>query len=137
MTTRLSEKAVQQQVVTLLRALGAAVYVLGHPAPNDGRRHRGTGQTPGLPDLFVVLPRPASGGCGVTPMWVEVKASGGRLRPEQAAFRDLCAEGYLAHVVGGVDEVLEFLVKGGWVKAQNLPHYRRPALEKERETTSC
>jgi hypothetical protein len=34
-------------------------------------------------------------------LWIEVKASGGRLRPEQAAFRDRCLEAGVADIVGG------------------------------------
>lgn len=126
-TGRVSEKVEQQHIVQLLRSIGAAVYVLGHPSPNDGRTHRGTGQTPGVPDLMAFMPEYGP------LLFIEVKAKGGRLRPEQAAFRDYvvahvgeCA----AHIVGGLDDVIEWLILHGWLKPENVPHYRRPEAAK-------
>ena len=34
---------------------------------------------------------------------------------EQVAFRELNLRASVAHVVGGVDEVIEYLTAGGWV----------------------
>jgi hypothetical protein len=51
------------------------------------------------------------------------------LRDEQRVFRDLCTTALMPHLVGGVNEVVTFLVRGGWLKADNVPHYRRPAAE--------
>jgi hypothetical protein len=125
------EKIVQQQIVHLLRSIGAAVYVLGTKRPREDSQ--GTRQTPGIPDLYTFLPPPrlqtdAAGdhyqhGCG---LWIEVKAQGGRLRPEQVQFREGCGFAHVPHVTGGVDQVIAFLMAGGWLKADNLPHYRLP-----------
>lgn len=108
---RLPEKAEQARIVQLLRAMGAAVYVLGHPSPSDGRQFRGTGQTPGIPDLCCFLPRR---GTMRLQLWIEVKAAGGRLRPAQADFQALCREAGQAHLVGGLDAVLAWLAGAGY-----------------------
>ena len=127
MTSRVSEKVEQQHIVTLLRSIGATVYVLGHPSPRDGRTHRGTGQTPGVPDLWAFLPAHAAQPARA--IWIEVKATGGRLRPEQVEFRERCLTSGVSHLVGGLDTVIAFLVEHRWLKADNLPHYKRPSLE--------
>ena len=128
---RVSEKAEQQHIVQLLLSIGAAVYVLGHPSPNDGRRHRGTGQTPGVPDLLAFLPwRAPLDGLGIESLerqvWIEVKAAGGKLRPEQETFRERCEKSGVAHVIGGLDAVIAWLAERGYVKASAFPHYRQP-----------
>ena len=114
------EKVEQAHIVQLLRAIGASVYVLGTRRPR-GDFH-GTRQTAGLPDVLSILPR----GLGV--LFVEVKATGGRLRPEQAQFRDqcgTCAEPYrVHHVVGGLSDVMFHLMHLGLLKAEDVPHYR-------------
>lgn len=193
---RLPEKAVQQQIVHLLRSLGAHVYEIGT------RRRRqdypGTMQSPGIPDLVAFLPPPvlapdgidagipgftegvnsdprvireladqvrreaedpttapyedlctaarcldgyaaviARGFCGAAAprqVWIEVKAAGGKLRPAQAVFRDDCWSTRVAHLVGDVDVVIRFLIAGGWLKPENLPHYRRPALSERKNS---
>jgi hypothetical protein len=110
---RVSEKAEQAAIIQLLESIGATVYKLG------GARRRGdfpgTMQTPGLPDLFVFLPDLAP---WVTrwPLWIEVKASGGKLRTAQDEFRALCAVAHARHIVGGLDDVIAYLTHGGWLK---------------------
>lgn len=121
---RVSEKVEQAQVVQLLRTIGAAVYVLGHASPNDGRAHRGTTQTPGVPDLYAILP--ARSDDAPTAVWIEVKATGGRLRPEQQAFASLCATAGVAHLVGGYDRVVAWLLERKRLAATSVPHYRLP-----------
>jgi hypothetical protein len=125
MKRRQPEKIEQAHIVAFLRQIGCAVCVIGHPSPSDGRSSRGTGQTPGIPDLWAFLPArgPVAAATGV---WIEVKAAGGQLRPEQAAFRAQCEQCRVAHVVGGLDAVIAFLIDGGWVKSSSLPHYRQP-----------
>ena len=111
---RVSEKDVQYEIVTLLRSIGAAVYVLGTKRARGDVQ--GTRQTPGISDLYCLLPAPrlSSGhACGV---WIEVKAEGGQLRPEQHEFRRHCIAAGVPHVVGGTNEVVEFLSDGGWLK---------------------
>lgn len=109
---RIPEKAVQASIVKLLRSIGATVYVLGGNRPKGD--HPGTRQTPGIPDLYVHIPYVGSDAS--EHFWVEVKAKGGKLRPEQAAFMVLCHDAGMRHIVGGLDEVLAFLRAGGWVK---------------------
>lgn len=120
---RVPEKIVQQQIVHLLRSIGAAVYVLGT------RRRRGdfhgTMQTPGIPDLFAFLPLQHASDQGLhSVLWVEVKADGGRLRLEQAAFQALCEQHQYPHIVGGVDAVVAWLVRRGFLKDTQVAHYR-------------
>lgn len=119
---RLPEKLVQWQVVNLLRSIGAAVYILGTRRPSGD--FQGTRQTPGIGDVYCILPPPRvtpGPGCA---LWVEVKADGGRLSPEQREFQALCAGANIPHVVGGVDQVIAFLIQGGWLKGESVPHYR-------------
>ncbi len=117
MRGRVSEKVEQAHGVTLLRMIGAAVYVLGHPSPKDGRKFRGTGQTAGLPDVYAFLPQRIAPTCRLLPvaLWWECKAVGGRVRPEQAAFRDSCARAGVAHVVGPYDALVLWLTDAGYV----------------------
>ena len=129
-TGRVAERVEQAHIVQLLRSLGAAVYVLGTVRRRGD--YPGTMQTPGLPDLYVVLPparlpatRPTLR--GHSPLWVEVKAQGGRLRPAQVAFQAQCIVAGVPHVVGGLDAVIAYLIAGGWLAAASVPHYRRPA----------
>ena len=101
MTRQHPERAEQRAIVQLLTHLGAKVWQLG-----TTRRHgdyQGTMQTPGLADLQAFLPTRGA----FTGPWrllvIEVKAPGGRLRPEQAVYRACCVGAGVAHVVGGVD----------------------------------
>lgn len=121
-TPRISEKAVQQQIIALLRAVGAAVYVLGTRRP--GGDHQGTCQTPGLPDLYAFVPVVAE--ATVVPLWIECKAPGGKPRPEQLAFRARCQQASTPHVLGGLDAVYAWLLEKGVVKEAQVPHYRLP-----------
>lgn len=123
---RISEKVEQAHIQQLLAgALGAKVYVLGHPSPKDGRSHRGTGQTSGLADLLAFIPKRVSH--GEIALFVEAKATGGRLRPEQEEFRDHCFLATVHHVVGGLDAVIKWAIGNGLLKTDQVPHYRAPA----------
>lgn len=114
------EKSEQAQIRTLVSALGGVAYVLGTRRAQycglcGGRNQdQGTRQTPGIADLFVLLPS-ALGCPGVVPIWIEVKGRGGTLSPEQVTFRQHCERAGLTHLVGGVDEVLAHLESHGWV----------------------
>ena len=103
-TRQQPERQEQKAIVRLLQSLGATVYVLGTTRPAGG--YMGTCQTPGIPDLYAFLP---AGGA----LWVEVKATGGRLSPAQLAFRELCASRGVHYVTGGVDSVAAWL-RVGW-----------------------
>lgn len=118
------ERSVQQQIVHTLRVLGATVYVSGTTRRKGD--FQGTMQTPGIPDLEAFLP-----GRGPHPpclLKIEVKAVGGRLRPEQAQYREHCLRAGVAHVVGGLDDVLAWLIREGYIREDQVPHYRGSAL---------
>ena len=114
------EKVVQAHIRALLMAVGGKVYTIGRPPRRDAA-YKGTGQTPGIPDLLVHLPARVS---DAHQLWVEVKAKGGKLSGEQASFRDFCGMAGIAHVVGGLDEVIGYLAERGYVDPRNVPHYR-------------
>lgn len=124
-SARTPERVVQQQVVHLLRSVGGKVYILGT------RRRKGdfmgTMQTSGLPDLCAFLPIRAPLLERWQFLWIEVKSEGGTLRAEQHEFRAYCMASQIDHVVGGVSEVGEYLLRGGWVK--EIAHYRKPSPE--------
>jgi len=126
---RQPEKAIQAHIVRLLRHVGCAVYILGtHRRRGD---YQGTMQSPGLPDLLAFLPRHL----GV--LFVEVKAPGGRLRPEQADFKAL-AEGVMGaaggcyYVTGGLSEAAVFLMTLGLLKPEQIAHYHHTFRQDER-----
>lgn len=114
---RVPERVVQRQCVALLRSLGAQVWVLG-TTRRQGDYH-GTMQSPGLPDAIAALKGRM--------VMCEFKAAGGRLRPEQAAFRQACQDCGVHHVVGGVDALVAWLVAEGLVRTDCVAHYRLPS----------
>jgi len=85
---RVPEKQVQAAVVRLYRTFGCVVHSLSQP--------RATMQTEGLPDLYVQCPKRRAA------FFHEVKAEGGKLRPEQSAFMARELECGREYVVGGV-----------------------------------
>lgn len=137
------EKVEQAHVVRFLLSLGGRVYVSGT------RRRRGTAcptcgtfvpedqatrQTPGIPDVEAFLPLPpCAAGADLSYsrvlLKVEVKASDGRLSSDQEAYRDqvLHAPPGVYYVSGGLTQVLAWATRQGYVKADNIPHYRRDA----------
>lgn len=120
-----AEKVEQAQIVQLLRALGGKVYVSGTTRRRGD--YAGTMQTPGIPDVEVFLPRRDVPGKRLQ-LKVECKSERGRLRPEQAEYRELCAQAGVEHVVGTLDAVIAWCVDRGYLRAQDVPHYRRPAV---------
>ena len=131
---RISEKVEQQHVVQAARSVGAFVVVLG--TVRRGSRcskcgewvqgHMGTQQTAGVADLEIYLP--LRGGLVKTRELVkwETKAKSGRLSQDQIIYREECAAAGVTHGVGGLDAFLVLLTQRGLVKAENIPHYRRP-----------
>jgi hypothetical protein len=117
MIRRWREKDEQAAIVKLCEMVGGKVYVLGRPPRHDAV-YKGTGQTPGIPDLLVHLPSRGANGMWTAAhqVWVEVKARGGRLRPEQRGFRDFCELAGIPHIVGGLDAVVRYLGERGYVK---------------------
>ena len=131
---RVPEKVIQAQIRHALLAVGASVYTIGRPPRRDAV-HKGTGQTPGIPDLYVLLPTsiyPSQSprvGRTLSPthgLWIEVKAKGGKLRPDQTAFRERCAAAGIPHLVGGLDDVLAYLLTHGYIR-EYPAQYRRDA----------
>ncbi len=117
------EKVVQQQVANLLRSVGSGVFILGTRRRRDD--YQGTMQTPGVPDVLAFVPNRGTGHWEL--LAVECKAPGGRLRPAQRVFQEYCQHAGIAHVVGGVDDVIAWLIQRGLVRAYQFPHYRVPA----------
>lgn len=123
------EKVEQAHGVQLLRALGAKLYVSG--THRRGTDFQGTMQTPGIPDVEAWLPVERFVSSLRPPRrqllkW-EVKAAGGRLSPEQRAYQALCAAGGVAHVCGDLDALIAWLIEFGYLKPENVAHYRVPA----------
>jgi hypothetical protein len=123
---RVPERVEQEHIKRLLRSVGGQVYVMGTTRRRGD--YGGTMQTEGIPDLMAFLPRRGSDVASTqrTFLFVECKARGGRLRPEQVQFRELCLDADVAHVVGDLDAVIEWLAARGYVKADSVPHYRQP-----------
>lgn len=131
------EKVVQAQLVKLYVSVRGKVYVLGTrrakppkgvvlTTPEQKRQWYSTRQTPGIADLFIVLP-PPPGGTRKLALWHEAKTKDGRLSDDQKEFRDLVVGADLAHVAGGYDDAIRFLVGRGYLDQKNVPHYRLPA----------
>jgi hypothetical protein len=110
---RTSEKVEQANIVRLLRTLGASVYTLGTRRPRGD--HPGTRQTPGLPDLYALLPAPRVRHGLPCAVWIEVQRHGGRLSPGQQQFRESCLMCGIAHIVGSCDAVIAWSTAGGWL----------------------
>lgn len=135
---RVPEKAEQAHIVQLVRSIGGHVYVLGtHRRSTD---FQGTMQTHGVPDLICFIPDkrrsidPPEGTSFHFCVFIECKAVGGRLRPEQRQFRELALKAEVTHLVGGLDVVIQFLVDKGLAKSEQFPHYRQPAAPRPQET---
>lgn len=130
-----SEKVEQMHGVITLTKLGAKVYVLGtrrgrgKRCPKCGEfvsEHQGTRQTPGIADVYALLPSPGYRPAPGSALWWECKAADGRLSPDQQRFRDACLGANVPHVVGTCNDLIAWLIRGGWLRAETLPHYRRP-----------
>jgi hypothetical protein len=76
-------------------------------------------QTPGLPDLIAFLPAPPYRGYGEpvlgVALFVEVKARGGRMRTAQKVFAQQCFDVGVPHLVGGIDQVIQWAIEAGYV----------------------
>ncbi len=123
------EKAQQEQGIALLRSLGATVYRLG--VSRRAGDWQGTMQTPGLPDVMAFLPH--RGSPVRTFVCWEVKAPGGRLRPEQLEFQARCFDAGVAHVAGDLTALMAWLVGAKFLRADQLPAHRQvPAASGDR-----
>lgn len=121
------EKVEQAHGVQLLETLGADVWVLGTRRRRGD--YQGTMQTPGIADVFAVMPCHLVGIHDAPErraLWWEAKAVGGRLSDDQERFQRCCREADLWHVVGPFDALVEALVGAGYIKAESVAHYRLP-----------
>lgn len=116
-----SEKVEQAHVLQAFGWVGGSAWVAGTRRRKGD--YQGTMQTPGIPDVIGFVPD----GAGRRLVFVEVKRKGGRVRPEQAAFREQCVRAGIDHVLGGLDAFLRYLMSRGLLKAENVPHYRLQA----------
>lgn len=117
------EKVEQVGVVTLFRSLGARVYVVGTKRRRGD--YQGTMMSEGIPDLEVFLP--ARNGKPARFVKVEVKRQKiGRFSPKQIEYRGLCLAAGVDYIGGCLDDVIAWLTREGYVKAESFPHYRQP-----------
>lgn len=85
-----AEETLQKAIIQHLRIRGNPDCIWFHPAngmpssARTGARFKALGVVPGTPDLAFTLPDGRSA-------YMELKALGGRLSPEQRAFADKCA----------------------------------------------
>lgn len=132
------EKFEQQDIAHLLRSIGGKVYTLGTRRPRGKKcptcatfvaESQGTRQTPGVADLLAFLPTRWSGIASgpYRQLMVEAKSEAGSMTPEQKEFRELCLKAGVAHVHGTLDDVIAWLLKEGYLKPSQVPHYRVPA----------
>ncbi len=131
------ERIQQQQGRDLLASLGAKPYVLGTTRAKkcwkcgEMTRDWGTRQTKGISDVFVVLPKPRHP--PIHPrgrlLWWEGKKPGfspSDVEKEQYEFRELVLEAGGEHVLGTLKDLCGFLIDGGWVRSDDVAHYKRP-----------
>src|SRR5687767_8465711 len=89
-----SEKDEQRCVYHLLVKCGAVVYWVSQP--------RATMQSRGVPDLMAFHPLRGFA-------FIEVKSERGRMSTPQREFQHLCGEAGVVYLVGGVEEVRDWL----------------------------
>jgi hypothetical protein len=97
------EDDVQVRIAHIYAAVGCFVVWFS--------QKRRTGQTPGIPDLYVIHPTKGA-------WWHEVKrAKGSRVRPAQAEFRKCCLAANVPHVIGDAEAAWAQLEAVGLVQA--------------------
>jgi len=118
------ERVEQNAILRLISSLGGCAWVLGTTRRRGD--YQGTMQTPGVADVYGVLPArpPFTSEATELAFWVEVKAKGGRLRPEQKVFREHCLAAGVEHIVGGVDAFIAWCITRGYLRADQVAHYR-------------
>ena len=114
------EKEIQAQVVHLLRSLRWDVWSIGTRRRKG--EHQGTMMTPGIPDIYAQPPEVRA---DVRELWVEAKAPGGRLRDSQIHFQACCLRNGVPHIVGGTDEVIDWLILHGYLSSDQVSHERK------------
>lgn len=86
------------------RAADRLMGMLGFATIRLSQR-RASKVTAGVPDRYYVHPR------RLLAVWVELKSSTGRPRPEQLQFARLCEDADVDHVLGGIDALRAWLVE--------------------------
>jgi hypothetical protein len=131
------EKVEQQWGTDTLKLLRFEVFTLGH-ARRGARCSKcgeavfsyGTQQTAGVADVFAFTPL-RNGGRHL--LWWEAKREiGGRSSDDQVKFARLIAEMgcvQVHHVCGAYNDLIAWLVRERWARADQFPHYRQPRSE--------
>ena len=97
-----SEKEVERECDALMKALGWTLVRFSQP------RH--TMQSFGIPDRRYYPPTTAF---TFKPFWLEVKKIGGKQRPDQKKFQDMCKDNGESYVIGGLAELAAHLRENG------------------------
>jgi hypothetical protein len=118
------EKHEQADGVRLLRSLGAAVYVLGTTRRSGD--YQGTMQTPGIADVEAWLRCPQGTLTTMRLLKWEVKRAGGRLSPDQQAYRQLVEQSTVDYVCGDLNALIAWLIGAGYLRRDHVPHDRHP-----------
>jgi len=138
------EKIVQSQGEKLFMSLGAQVYRFGTRRAqrcwncHEISKDQGTRQTPGPADIQAFLPPPrypvdesvrhvfAHPRRRYQVMWEAKRDPHQKLSDDQAVFAAMCHDADVLHVYGDLSALFAFFILHGWLKADNVPHYRRP-----------
>lgn len=111
-----SEKVEQAGIIALIRALGGYVWELS--------QRRATQQTPGIGDLYCVVPARAGEFPPAIALWVEAKRSrGGRVSPAQKHFQQCCALALAVHVTGSLAAVEQWAIERGLLQITPVGGY--------------
>lgn len=136
---RQPEKGEQRAIIQLLNTVRAKAYVSGtrrrrgSRCPNCGTfvpEDQRTRQSPGIPDVEAFLPKSPAAVLNSRArrlLKIEVKAPGRGLEPEQAEYRDLCRDAEIDHIHGGLDQLIHWLVLEGYLREDQVAHYRLPS----------
>lgn len=123
--SRKPETDIQLRVARIYACVGGRVKWLSQP--------RQTMQTPGLGDLYILLPR------GLGDVWHETKTPTGRTRKAQLEFAAECKEADVPYVKGGADEAWAFLERVGLVQPGTVELTRQTgatlSVDAQREIT--
>jgi hypothetical protein len=134
---RLTELALHMHVAALLRRAAAPGVIWFHPA-NGEKRDKATahklqqmGVMPGVSDLVLMIPCDTFTKAGfVQPAFLELKAAGGRLTPEQRDFHDRASLiGCLVGVAYTPEAALDILKRWGAIRAGTTSVTRRNPAE--------
>lgn len=107
------EKEVEHACDKLMQMLGWSIVRFSQP--------RNSMQTRGIPDRRYYPPKIAAyGEAEFYAFWMEVKRAGGKQSAHQKAFQEMCKYASEDYVLGGVDELLQYLNSKGISKASRV-----------------